>query len=80
MQTNFVSVYLLIAGLFFVVLLTAFWLDNSTSKQHRLSWMIILVGALFWGVVLPLAVIERSRKLFGQRVHAARQAHLSRLG
>jgi threonine/homoserine/homoserine lactone efflux protein len=72
MQTNFVSIYLLTAGLFFLVLLVAFWFDGSTPKQHRLSWMIILIGALFWGVVFPLAVIERSRKLFRQNALVSR--------
>jgi polyferredoxin len=64
MQIDFVSLYLITAALFFIVLLLAFWLDSSTSKRHKLSWMIVLVGALFWGIVLPFAVIERSRKLF----------------
>lgn len=79
MQTNFVSIYLLTAGLFFLILLLAFWLDNSTSKRHKMSWTIILVAALFWGIVLPLAVIERSRKLLKQRVLSARHPQPSRL-
>ncbi|QYO67608.1 hypothetical protein [Leptolyngbya sp. 7M] len=79
MQTNFVSFYLLTAGLFFGILLAAFWLDGSTSKRHKLSWMIVLVGALFWGVVLPLAVLERSRKLFRHQVVAARPSQVGRL-
>jgi polyferredoxin len=69
---NFLSFYLLTAGLVFVVFLAAFWRDNSTSKQDRLSWTIILFGALFWGIVLPLALVERSRKLFRQNVLASR--------
>jgi membrane protein DedA with SNARE-associated domain len=77
MQTNFVSLYLITAALFFVVLLAAFWLDGSTSKQHRLSWMVVLVGALFWGVVLPFAIVERSRRQFRHRVVASRPGHLS---
>lgn len=77
MYTNLVSLYLLTAALFFVILLVAFWLDGSTSKRHRLSWMIVLVGALFWGVVLPIAVIERSRKMFKHKSLASRQVHLS---
>lgn len=80
MQTNFAFIYLLTAGLFFVILLAAFWLDGSTSKRHGLSWMIVLVGALFWGIVLPLAVLERSRKMIRHRVVAMRQEPLSRLG
>lgn len=73
MQTNFALIYLLTAGLFFVVLLAAFWLDGSTSKRHGLSWMIVLIGSLFWGIALPLALIERSRRLFKQhRVLASR--------
>ena len=77
MQTNFVSIYLLTAGLFFVLLLSAFWLDRSTSKRHQLSWIIVLIGSLFWGIVLPLAVIERSRKLFKQRALTSRQSYYS---
>jgi uncharacterized membrane protein YpjA len=73
---NLFSLYLTTAALFFIVLLLAFWMDRSTSKQHRLSWMVVLVGALFWGVVLPFAVIERSRKLFRQGVVASRSGHL----
>jgi polyferredoxin len=79
MQTDFVSFYLLTAGLFFGILLAAFWLDGSTSKRHGLSWMIVLVGALFWGIVLPLAVLERSRRVFKHRMVSARPGHLSRL-
>jgi polyferredoxin len=78
MYTNFLSIYLLTAALFFIILLTAFWLDGSTSKRHGLSWMIVLLGALFWGIVLPLAVIERTRKVLKQRIVASRQAVLSR--
>lgn len=72
MQANFGLLYLVTAGLFSLVLFAAFWLDSSTSKRHGLSWMIVLVGSLFWGVVLPLAVAERLRKLLRQRILAAR--------
>jgi hypothetical protein len=79
MQATFVSLYLFTAGLFFVVLLAAFWLDSSTSKRHQLSWAIILIASAFWGVALPLAVLERSRKLFRHKVPASRSVRLSRL-
>jgi len=79
MQANFGLFYLVTAGLVFVVLFAAFWLDDSTSKQHRLSWMIILIGSLFWGIALPLAVAERLRKLLRQRILANRPAPLGRL-
>lgn len=78
MQANFASLYLATAGLCFLVLFTAFWLDSSTSKRHGLSWMIILVGSLCWGVVLPLAVAERLRKFSKQRVLAAHSASFGR--
>lgn len=69
---NFLSFYLLTAGLVFAVLLVAFWRDGSTSKRHQLSWVIVLIGSLFWGVVLPIALIERSRKLLRQQIVASR--------
>lgn len=69
---NFLSFYLLTAGLVFAVYLAAFWRDNSTPKQDRLSWIIILCGALFWGIVLPLAIVERSRKLLRHNALASR--------
>jgi hypothetical protein len=72
MHTNFLSFYLLTAGLFSVILFAAFWLDGSTPKQHKLSWLVVLVGALFWGIVLPVAVTERLRKLLRQRAFISR--------
>lgn len=72
MQANVVLLYLVTAGMFFLVLFAAFWLDSSTSKRHSLSWIVVLVGSLFWGVVLPLALAERLRKLMRQRVLTTR--------
>lgn len=80
MLTTFVSFYLLTAGVFFVILLAAFWFDRSTSKSHRLSWLIVLVGALFWGIVLPLAVAERTRRLLRQKTLSTRRVPAGRLG
>ena len=74
---SFGEIFIILVPIFFVILLVAFWLDGSTSKRHRLSWMIVLVGALFWGLVLPIAVIERSRKMFKHKSLASRQVHLS---
>ncbi|MCU0526200.1 MAG: hypothetical protein MUF72_15385 [Elainella sp. Prado103] len=72
MLMNLLSFYLFTAGLVFVVLLAAFWRDGSTSKRHQLSWMIVLIGSVFWGLVLPIAIIERSRKLLRQQIVASR--------
>ncbi|MBW4467484.1 MAG: hypothetical protein KME07_18820 [Pegethrix bostrychoides GSE-TBD4-15B] len=77
MSTNFALLYLATAGLFFLVLFTAFWLDGSTSKRHGMSWIIVLIGALGWGIVLPLALAERLRKLLRHRM-AARPTAYSR--
>ena len=79
MQANFGLFYLVTAGLFFLVLFAAFWLDGSTSKRHRMSWVIVLIGSLFWGVVLPIAVAERLRKLLRQRILASRPLPSGRL-
>ncbi len=78
MQANIGLLYLVTAGIFFLVLFASFWLDGSTSKRHGMSWVIVLVGSLFWGIVLPLAVAERLRKLLSQRVLARRSLPFSR--
>ncbi|MBF2000563.1 MAG: hypothetical protein IGS50_21575 [Synechococcales cyanobacterium C42_A2020_086] len=78
MQANFAVLYLFVAVAFFVILLGAFLLDRSTPKQHALSWMIILVSAMFWGLVLPLAITERSRKFIRQRQFSSQQRQPSR--
>jgi hypothetical protein len=80
MLTTFVSLYLLTAGVFFGILLAAFWLDRSTSKSHRMSWLIVLVGALFWGIALPLAIVERTRRLMRQRSLSSRRVPAGRWG
>lgn len=63
MQASFLAVYLTVALFVFLVLLSAFLLDRSTPKTHRLSWLVVVLGSAFWLVVIPLSFVEVVRKL-----------------
>jgi hypothetical protein len=78
MQANLISLYLIIASLIFFILLGAFLLDGSTSKRNGMSWAVILIGTIFYPIVLPLSLIEISRKLLKQRYDASKQGSPSR--
>ena len=62
MQVSLLAVYLSIALFALLILLSAFLFDYSTPKSDWLSWQIVVLGSVFWLVVIPLAVFELARK------------------
>lgn len=55
--------YFLIASIVFFVWFQRFWNDTSTSKKDLISWVALVLGPLFWPVVLPFSLFQlNSRK------------------
>ena len=50
--------YFSIAFIVFCVWFTSFLNDTATSKKDLKSWIILLMGPLFWPVVLPLSFLQ----------------------
>jgi len=71
MQANLIALYLAIASLVFCVLLITFWLDHSTPKTDKKSWAIVLLSTAFWFVVLPLSLLEITRKFLEVKRHTS---------
>ena len=46
------------------ICLRAFLRDRSTPKTDKMSWIVLLEATLFWPIVLPLACVERTMKVF----------------
>lgn len=55
-------IYLLNAAIVAFILLVSFWSDSSTPKNHKLSWLIVLVASLLWFIAIPLSIVEFSYK------------------
>lgn len=55
-------IYLLNAAIVAFILLVSFWSDSSTPKNHKLSWIIVLVASLLWFITVPLSIAEFSYK------------------
>ncbi|MEB3281378.1 MAG: hypothetical protein VKK42_20885 [Lyngbya sp.] len=53
------SFYILGAVTTFVVCLSKFLRDQSTPKNHGISWLILLEATFFWPIVIPLSCLER---------------------
>ena len=62
MSANIVTWYFTIALMVFIYWLMLFYLDKSTSKFDRTSWIVLLVAPWFWFIVLPISSWELSRK------------------
>lgn len=50
-----------------LILLSAFWADRSTSKNHKLSWAVIVVASALWFIALPLSLVEVLHKSLRRR-------------
>ncbi|HEY9890054.1 MAG TPA: hypothetical protein V6D02_16730 [Candidatus Obscuribacterales bacterium] len=65
--------YLLAAIVTAAMLLSAFWQDTSTAKQHRGSWIFLVVSALCWPLTLSFVLAarqpHRSVYRYGRRVY-----------
>lgn len=61
------NIYLLNALIVALILLWAFLSDRSTSKSHRLSWIVICLASALWFIAIPLSCIEILCKALQQR-------------
>jgi hypothetical protein len=62
MLATIVNWYWTIALMVFFKWLMNFNLDRTTSKLDLTSWIVILIGPLFWPIILPLSNWELSHK------------------
>ncbi|NEP00645.1 MAG: hypothetical protein F6K58_18630 [Symploca sp. SIO2E9] len=54
------TIYLSAAFYFFLVWLEAFKRDNNISlQQRRISWLVLILGTIFWPIVVPFSYLER---------------------
>ncbi len=56
------SCYLTISLITFCFWLVIFWQDNTTPKNHLLSWIVLLIASIFWPIVLPISSWELTMK------------------
>jgi hypothetical protein len=62
-MATFVSVYLSIALIVFLILLVLFVSDRQTPLTDRTSWMVLLLATIFWPISVPISLLElTSRK------------------
>ncbi|MDJ0600037.1 MAG: hypothetical protein QNJ37_14490 [Crocosphaera sp.] len=59
-----ISYYWVIASIIFFVWVKAFWADETTPKHDLCSWMVLMIGASLWIVVLPFANLELVLKAY----------------
>ncbi|MDJ0844278.1 hypothetical protein [Crocosphaera sp.] len=53
-----ISYYWVVALLVFFLWFRLFWADETTAKSDLSSWMVLIIGASLWVVVLPFANLE----------------------
>ena len=58
MARNISLCYFAIASAVFCVWFGLFMLDETTPKNHFLSWIVLLIAPLFWPIVIPLSISE----------------------
>ncbi len=54
--------YIIVAFVVFLVFLLSFLQDKTTRKNHKGSWKVLGLAAIFWPIVVPLACLERHLK------------------
>ncbi|WP_107667686.1 hypothetical protein [Cyanothece sp. BG0011] len=59
-----ISYYWVIALIVFCVWFKTFWTDQTTAKNDIYSWMVLVIGASFWVVVIPFANLELVLKAY----------------
>ena len=80
MQANLITFYFIIALFVLSILLLAFWFDRSVSKTDKTSWAVIILGTVFWFVVLPLSFVEVIHKLLKTKRHVPDRTNRRNLG
>jgi len=56
---SLIALYLPIAFVMLCIFLGGFLADNSASKSDVISWVAVVVGSVFFPLVIPIALIER---------------------
>ncbi|MDJ0732042.1 MAG: hypothetical protein QNJ33_18855 [Crocosphaera sp.] len=59
-----ISYYWVMALIVFSVWFKIFWTDETTAKNDLSSWIVLMIGASFWVVVLPFANLELALKAY----------------
>ncbi|MDB9510623.1 hypothetical protein PN499_05455 [Kamptonema animale CS-326] len=54
--------YLVITLVVFCIWFAKFWGDTTTPKDDRISWIALMIGPLFWPIVLPFSILELASK------------------
>ena len=62
MIDNLFFCYGVIALILFCFWLSLFFMDKTTPKTDKTSWLVLLIAPLFWPLVLPIAIWELMRK------------------
>lgn len=78
MRENIVDWYFTIALMVFCFWSIAFIQDSTTPKNHRLSWLVLLIAPLFWPLVLPISGWELTTKALNHRFLHSRQPNWNR--
>ncbi|GBF79441.1 hypothetical protein [Aphanothece sacrum] len=63
MLTTVIGYYSIIALVVFLAWFKAFWNDSTTSKTDLSSWMVLIIGASLWVIVVPFANLELVTKV-----------------
>jgi threonine/homoserine/homoserine lactone efflux protein len=59
---SLIALYLPVACVLFCIFLSGFLTDDSASKTDLISWMAVLIGAVFFPIVIPVALTEKLLK------------------
>ncbi|MDJ0661485.1 MAG: hypothetical protein QNJ42_18650 [Crocosphaera sp.] len=59
-----ISCYWVIALIVFSLWFKIFWADETTANSDLYSWMVLIIGASLWVVVLPFANLELVMKTY----------------
>jgi hypothetical protein len=59
MSLTFLILYFATASWILLILLHAFFTDRAIAKTDRVSWVVMLLAATFWIVVLPISLLEQ---------------------
>ncbi len=59
-----ISYYWVIALIVFSMWFKIFWTDETTAKNDLFSWMVLIIGASLWVIVVPFANLELVMKAY----------------
>ncbi len=59
-----ISYYWVIALIVFFMWFKVFWTDETTAKNDLSSWLVLIIGASCWVVVVPFANLELVLKAY----------------